>query len=47
MAKRRKRRTTKEFIQDCSKIHNNFYDYSLVIYTTMHNKIEIICPVQW
>ena len=36
--------TTEEFIKRANKIHENKYDYSLVNYTSAHNKIEIICP---
>ena len=32
-----------EFINKCSIIHNNKYDYSLVEYKSMHKKIKIIC----
>lgn len=33
-----------EFINECKKIHNNKYDYSLVEYTRVSAKIKIICP---
>jgi len=36
--------STKEFIQKVKKIHNNKYDYSLVIYKHNRHKIKIICP---
>lgn len=32
------------FIEKCSQMHNNFYDYSLVRYTSTRSKITIICP---
>lgn len=35
---------TEQFINKASKIHNNFYDYSLVIYENNTSKIKIICP---
>lgn len=31
-------------IQKASTIHQNFYDYSKVVYTGVYNKIEIVCP---
>lgn len=45
MKNTRKRRTNSEFIKDCNIVHHNFYDYSLVEYTKLHNIINIICPV--
>lgn len=33
-----------DFIDECNKKHNFFYDYRKVKYTNAHNKIEIICP---
>jgi hypothetical protein len=33
------------FITMGNKIHNNFYDYSLVEFTRMFDKISIICPL--
>lgn len=32
-----------KFIKDAKKIHGNRYDYSKVIYTNAHEKIEIVC----
>jgi len=37
--------TNKLFIEQCSIIHNNFYDYSLVNYINNKTKIKIICPI--
>jgi hypothetical protein len=37
--------TTDEFIKKATIIHNNYYDYSLVLYTNMHTKVKIIDPV--
>ena len=34
-----------EIIDKANKIHNNKYDYSKVVYTKMHNKVIIICPI--
>lgn len=31
------------FVTECSKIHNNRYDYSRVKYITSHTKVQIIC----
>ncbi len=36
--------TQDEFINKVKKIHNDKYDYSLVEYTGVINKITIICP---
>ena len=36
--------TTPEFIEKAIKIHGAKYDYALVNYTGVKNKIEIICP---
>lgn len=35
----------KDFIIESSKIHNNFYDYSLVKYEKTKLKVKIICPI--
>lgn len=40
-----KKLTQKEYVKKASEVHNNFYDYSKVVYTKAHNKIEIICPI--
>ena len=37
--------TTEQFISICDKVHNNFYDYSLVNYKLSSEKIKIICPL--
>lgn len=38
-------RSTKEkFVEQACKIHNNFYDYSKVIYDGNKKKVKIICP---
>lgn len=34
-----------EYIKEANSIHNNFYDYSKLIYTSTHNKVTIICPI--
>ena len=36
--------TTKDFIVKANKIHNNFYDYTQVVYTSMLIKVKIIDP---
>ncbi len=38
-------KTTKQFIEEANKIHNNFYDYSLVDYKRTKTKVKIICPI--
>lgn len=35
---------TKEFIQQANRIHNYFYDYSLVEYKNNYTKVSILCP---
>lgn len=37
-------RSTKDFIENASIIHNYYYDYSLVNYINCKLKIKIICP---
>lgn len=36
-------KTTKEFVEQANKVHNNLYDYSKTIYTKDVDYIEIIC----
>lgn len=36
--------STEDFIEECKKIHNNEYDYSLVNYVNSKSKIKIVCP---
>ena len=36
---------TESFIFFLKELHNNFYDYSKVVYKTLHDNIIIICPV--
>ncbi len=38
-----KRKTTKQFIEESQKIHQNKYDYSLTNYKGVHHKVKIIC----
>ena len=40
-----KRKTTKQFIDEVSIIHNNFYVYDNVIYINNKTKVDIICPI--
>lgn len=37
--------STEQFIEVSKKVHNNYYDYSLVNYTGSKNKVIIICPI--
>lgn len=37
--------TTFEFIKKAKKIYGDKYDYSLVEYNGIYNKIKIICPI--
>ena len=39
-----KKLTTKTFIEEGNRIHNNKYDYSLVIFINKKTKVKIICP---
>jgi hypothetical protein len=34
----------KEFLDKVISLHNNFYDYSLVLYKNTNTKVKIICP---
>ena len=36
---------TDAFIKRCSEKHNNYYDYSLTIFTGTYNPIKLICPI--
>lgn len=36
--------TNEEYINICSELHNNVYDYSLVQYKNQHSVLKIICP---
>lgn len=36
--------TNEEFLERCSNLHNNYYDYRLVEYKNYKSKISIICP---
>lgn len=38
-----RRKTNEEFIEDAIEIHDNKYDYSLVVYKSAHTKVKIIC----
>lgn len=38
-------KSTLYFIEECSKVHNNEYDYSNVEYTGSHSKINVLCKV--
>ena len=39
------KRTTAEFIEQASIVHNEFYDYSKSVYVSANQKITIICPI--
>lgn len=36
--------STEEFIEEASRVHNNYYDYSEAVFVNMSSKIRIICP---
>ena len=38
------RKSVKEFIKDAKKFHGNYYNYSLVKFSNIHQYIKIICP---
>ena len=38
-------KTTTQLIEDFNYIHNNKYDYNLVVYKNQRTKIKIICPI--
>lgn len=40
-----KKLSKSEFINRCNTIHNNKFDYSLVDYKNLEQKIKIICPI--
>lgn len=44
IAGEKRRLTTEEFIELAKLVHGNKYDYSKVVYTTFHDKVEIVCP---
>ena len=44
MFSKKYRLTLKEFIKKANKCHNNFYNYSKVVYKNAKEKICIICP---
>lgn len=35
---------TKDFIEKSSKVHNNKFNYDLVVYVNCRSKVKIICP---
>ena len=37
--------TLEDIINNANEIHNNKYDYSKVVFTKMHDKVTIICPI--
>jgi len=39
-----RRQTQEEFIKKANEVHNNFYDYSKVVYVNNRTKVCIICP---
>lgn len=40
-----RRLTTEEFIIRAKQVHGNLYDYSKVVYKSMHENVEIICSI--
>jgi very-short-patch-repair endonuclease len=41
---RKNKPTTEEWIESAKKVHNNYYDYSKVVYTRASENVIIICP---
>lgn len=44
-AKENKKMTTEEYARRCAQVHNNKYDYSLVEYRDIQERVTIICPI--
>jgi len=42
-----KKKTTKQFIEKAKQIHTDTYDYSLVKYEGVNNKVIISCEKTW
>jgi len=40
-----KKLSKEELIKRCNKKHNNKYDYSLIVYKILKDKVKIICPI--
>lgn len=40
-----RRKTTEQYIAEAKTVWGDLYDYSLVKYTTIHNKVQILCKV--
>ena len=40
-----KKLTATDFIERANRVHNNYYNYSLVVYNNMHTKVKIIDPI--
>lgn len=41
----RTRNSVEDFVEKARAVHGNKYDYSKVEYTSVHNKVTIICPI--
>ena len=44
-AKENKKMTTEEYVRRCTQVHNHKYDYSLVEYRDIQERVTIICPI--
>jgi len=44
-ASKRYRLSLDVFLERCEKVHGDRYDYSLVKYKNLHDKVKIICPI--
>lgn len=43
--KQEENKISEKYLEIVKEIHNNFYDYSNVVYTNCKEKIKIICPI--
>ena len=39
------KKTTKQYVEECKKIHGDKYDYSKTIYNAAYSKVIITCPI--
>lgn len=43
-AKEERKMTTEQYVERCKEVHGDKYDYSLVKYNDIHERVTIICP---
>lgn len=39
----KRKKTTEQFVAEAQIVHGSTYNYSKVVYTTTHNKVDIVC----